>query len=198
MKLPQNSTFFIRSSFIFTLLLSLLLNSQSALSASPPNNGEEVSIKKMLDSKDKSQQELEKSDYSEDYNVPKDDFERGQPRSAIGGYLRALRSGDLTLATNYLDYRNLSDKTLSVGKEELARQLGVVLNRTLWVDLNSISSRKEGRKNDNLPSYRELVGQVDYQGNNIDVLLQRVPRAQDKVKILENIKCYSRENSAFI
>ncbi|PKH89484.1 mechanosensitive ion channel family protein [Colwellia sp. Bg11-28] len=183
MKLAQNSTFFIRSSFIFTLLLSLLLNSQSALSASPPNNGEEVSIKKMLDSKDKSQQELEKSDYSEDYNVPKDDFERGQPRSAIGGYLRALRSGDLTLATNYLDYRNLSDKTLSVGKEELARQLGVVLNRTLWVDLNSISSRKEGRKNDNLPSYRELVGQVDYQGNNIDVLLQRVPRAQDKVKI---------------
>jgi len=183
MKLAQNSTFFIRSSIIFTLLLSLLLNSQSALSAPPPNKGEDVSIKKMLDSKEKSQQDLEKTDYSEDYNVPKDDFERGQPRSAIAGYLRALRSGDLTLATNYLDYRNLSDKTLSVGKEELARQLGVVLNRTLWVDLNSISSRKEGRKNDNLPSYRELVGQVDYEGNNVDVLLQRVPRAQDKVKI---------------
>ncbi|TWX66799.1 mechanosensitive ion channel [Colwellia demingiae] len=183
MKLAQNSTFFIRSSIIFTILLSLFLNSQSAFSASPPNNGEDVSIKKMLDSKEKSQQDSKNSDYSDDYDVPKDDFERGQPRSAIAGYLRALRSGDLTLATNYLDYRNLSEKTLSVGKEELARQLGVVLNRTLWVDLNSISSLKEGRKNDNLPSYRELVGQVEFQDNNVDVLLQRVPRAQDKVKI---------------
>ena len=183
MKLAPNSTFFIRSSVIFTIILSLLFNSQNAFSAQPPNGGEELSIKEMLDSKEKSQKSQQQADYSDEYNVPKDDFERGQPRSAIAGYLRALRSGDLTLATNYLDYRNLSEKTLSIGKEELARQLGVVLNRTLWVDLNSISALKEGRKNDNLPSYRELVGQVDYQGNDVDILLQRVPRVQDKVKI---------------
>jgi MscS family membrane protein len=183
MKLVHNSTFFIRSAIIFTLLTFLLFNSQSALSAQSPNNGEDVSIKKMLESKEKSEQDLEQPDYADNYNVTKDDFERGQPRSAIAGYLSALRSGDLTLATNYLDYRNLSDKTLSVGKDELARQLGVVLNRTLWVDLNSISSLKEGRKNDNLPSYRELIGKVDYQGNNVDILLQRVPRVKDKIKI---------------
>lgn len=183
MKLIHNSTYFIRFIITFTLFLSLLFNSQSALSAQSPSNGEDVSIKKMLDSKEQSEQDLKQPDDTDNYNVPKDDFERGQPRSAIAGYLRALRSGDLTLATNYLDYRNLSEKTLSVGKEELARQLGVVLNRTLWVDLNSISSLKEGRKNDNLPSYRELVGKVDYQGSNVDILLQRVPRVKDKVKI---------------
>jgi MscS family membrane protein len=183
MKLVQNSTFFIRSATTFIFLIVLLFNSQSALSAQSSNNGEDVSIKKMLESKEKSEQDLEQPDNADNYNVPKDDFERGQPRSAIAGYLAALRSGDLTLATNYLDYRNLSDKTLSTGKEELARQLGVVLNRTLWVDLNSISSLKEGRKNDNLPSYRELIGKVDYQGNNVDILLQRVPRVKDKIKI---------------
>jgi MscS family membrane protein len=183
MKLIHNSTYFARFSITFITLLFLFFNSQSALSAQSPSNGEDVSIKKMLDSKEQSEQDLKQPDDTDNYNVPKDDFERGQPRSAIAGYLRALRSGDLTLATNYLDYRNLSEKTLSVGKEELARQLGVVLNRTLWVDLNSISSLKEGRKNDNLPSYRELVGKVDYQGSNVDILLQRVPRAQDKVKI---------------
>ncbi len=183
MKLIQNSTFFIRSATTFIFLIVLLFNSQSALSAQSSNNGEDVSIKKMLESKEKSEQDLEQPDNADNYNVPKDDFERGQPRSAIAGYLAALRSGDLTLATNYLDYRNLSDKTLSTGKEELARQLGVVLNRTLWVDLNSISSLKEGRKNDNLPSYRELIGKVDYQGNSVDILLQRVPRVKDKIKI---------------
>jgi len=183
MKLVQNSTFFIRSATTFIFLIVLLFNSQSALSAQSSNNGEDVSIKKMLESKEKSEQDLEQPDNADNYNVTKDDFERGQPRSAIAGYLAALRSGDLTLATNYLDYRNLSDKTLSTGKEELARQLGVVLNRTLWVDLNSISSLKEGRKNDNLPSYRELIGKVDYQGNSVDILLQRVPRVKDKIKI---------------
>lgn len=183
MKLVQNSTFFIRSATTFIFLIVLLFNSQSTLSAQSSKKGEDVSIKKMLESKEKSEQDLEQPENADNYNVPKDDFERGQPRSAIAGYLAALRSGDLTLATNYLDYRNLSDKTLSVGKEELARQLGVVLNRTLWVDLNSISSLKEGRKNDNLPSYRELIGKVDYQGNNVDILLQRVPRVKDKIKI---------------
>ncbi|MFT4871041.1 MAG: MscS family membrane protein [Colwellia sp.] len=183
MKLAQQSTFFIRFSVISTLILSLFLYSQSAFSTQSPNSSDDVSIKKMLEGKEKSQKNLETPDYSDEYNVPKDDFERGQPRSAIAGYLSAMRSGDLTLATNYLDYRNLSEKTLSVGKEELARQLGVVLNRTLWVDLNSISISKEGRKNDNLPSYRELVGQVEYEGNEVDILLQRIPRIDDKVRI---------------
>lgn len=183
MKLAQQSTFFIRFSVISTLILSLFLYSQSAFSTQSPNSSDDVSIKKMLEGKEKSQKNLETPDYSDEYNVPQDDFERGQPRSAIGGYLSAMRSGDLTLATNYLDYRNLSEKTLSVGKEELARQLGVVLNRTLWVDLNSISISKEGRKNDNLPSYRELVGQVEYEGNEVDILLQRIPRIDDKVRI---------------
>ncbi len=183
MTLGQYSTLFTRLSTALTIIFSLILISPSALSAQSVSGGDEISIKEMLDRKEKSETLLEQSGYSDEGNVPEDDYDRGQPRSAIAGYLNALRSGDLALATHYLDYRNLSEKTLNVGKEELARQLGVVLNRTLWVDLNSISALKEGRKNDNLPSYRELVGQVDYQGNNIDILLQRIPRATDKVSI---------------
>ncbi|PKI14087.1 mechanosensitive ion channel family protein [Colwellia sp. 12G3] len=183
MTLVQHSTSFTRFSVALSIIFSLMLISPSVFSEQSSKSGDEVSIKDMLDRQEESQPNSDKSDYSDEYKVPKDDFDRGQPRSAIAGYLRAMRSGDLALATNYLDYRNLSEKTLSVGKEELARQLGVVLNRTLWVDLNSISTLKEGRKNDDLPSYRELIGQVDYQGNNIDILLQRIPRAEDKVKI---------------
>lgn len=183
MTLAQHTTFFIRLPVAISTFLFFILISPMVFSAQPPNRGDEVSIKNLLESKEESLKTVPQTDYSDEYNVPKDDFERGQPRSAIAGYLRAMRSGELTLATNYLDYRNLSEKTLSVGKEELARQLGVVLNRTLWVDLNSISTLKEGRKNDGLPYYRELVGRVEYQGNDVDILLQRIPRAEDKVKV---------------
>jgi len=182
MKLAPNTTRFCHSGVVY-LLLSLLLSSFSVFAQSPNSNSEDISIKSMLDKKEKSKQSLNSTAMDDEYNIPQDEYERGQPRSAIAGYLRALRAGEMALASNYLDYRNLSEKTLSIGKEELARQLGVVLNRTLWVDLSSISNKQEGRINDNLPSYRELVGQVEFQGNDVDILLQRIPRAGDRVKI---------------
>jgi len=182
MKLAPNSTFFCHPAVLFILFL-LTSGSFNAIAQSPNSNGEDLSIKSMLENEKKSQQNLANNEVTDEYNVPRDEYERGQPRSTIAGYLRAMRSGDLTLASNYLDYRNLSEKTLSVGKEELARQLGVVLNRTLWVDLSSISAKQEGNINDNLPTYRELVGQVEYQGSDVDILLQRIPRAEDRVKI---------------
>jgi len=181
MKPTLNSTLFCQPIIVFILLS--LMSSFDVTAQSSSSTGKEVSIKKMLDRQENSDESSSERDIEDTFKVPRDEYERGQPRSAIAGYLRAMRSANLPLATNYLDYRNLSEKTLSVGKEELARQLGVVLNRTLWVDLNSISAKQEGRLNDNLPSYRELVGQVEYQGNDVDILLQHIPRAGDKVKI---------------
>ena len=163
--------------FVSFIILSISLPNAAAQSVT--ENTKDISVKKMLEV----QSHSEVDEQTKTYSGPDDDFERGQPRSAIAGYLQAMRAGDVSRATNYLDYRNLSEKTLSVGKEELARQLSVVLNRTLWVDLHSISAVPEGKKDDGLPSYRELVGQVKYRGRDIDILLQRVPRAKDKVKI---------------
>jgi MscS family membrane protein len=182
MKLAPNTTLFCHPA-VFFILFILITNSFTVVAQSSSSNGNDVSIKNMLDREKISNENLSDNAIEDEYNVPRDEYERGQPRSAMVGYLRAMRSADLALASNYLDYRNLSEKTLSVGKEELARQLGVVLNRTLWVDLNSISAKKEGQLKDNLPSYRELVGRVAYQGDEIDILLQHIPRATDKVKI---------------
>ncbi len=163
---------------LISLILLLCAFSESK-AQSVAENAKDISVKKMLAVKNNT----ELDEQIEEYDGPQDEFERGQPRSAIAGYLQAMRSGNITLATEYLDYRNLSEKTLSVGKEELARQLSVVLNRTLWVDLHSISALPEGKKDDGLPSYRERVGQVNYHGRDVDILLQRVPRAKDKVRI---------------
>jgi len=134
MKLAPNTTLFCHPA-VFFILFFLIANSFSVVAQSSNSNGKDVSIKNMLDSNESAGKTLSDNNIDDEYNVPRDEYERGQPRSAMAGYLRAMRSADLALASHYLDYRNLSEKTLNVGKEELARQLGVVLNRTLWVDL---------------------------------------------------------------
>lgn len=182
MKLTQPFTSSYHSVFAFLFILLISLTCTNVMSASSSNSTDKVSIKNMLDNQQADETDKESS-LEDVHDVPRDDYDRGQPRAAMTGYLRALRAGDLELATHYLDYRNISEKTLEVGKEELARQLGVVLNRTLWIDLNSISSKKEGHIDDELPSYRELVGSIEYQGQDLDILLQRIPRIEDKVKI---------------
>lgn len=168
---------FIKACCFSFIILFLCLSESTAQSVT--ENTQDISVKKMLEG----QGNEEVAEQTEKYDGPEDEFERGQPRSAIAGYLQAMRNGDVSLATQYLDYRNLSEKTLSVGKEELARQLSVVLNRTLWVDLHSISVLPEGKKDDGLPSYRERVGKIKYRDRDVDILLQRVPRGKDKVKI---------------
>lgn len=182
MRFPYTKDFHQLYSFLLACFVSFIIvfiGLSQSYAQSVSENTKKISVKKMLDGQgnDEVDQQIEK------YDGPEDEFERGYPRNAIAGYLQAMRAGDLSLATQYLDYRNLSEKTLSVGKEELARQLSVVLNRTLWVDLHSISATPQGKIDDGLPSYRERVGTIKYSGRDVDILLQRVPRAKDKVKI---------------
>ncbi len=115
--------------------------------------------------------------------IPEDKFNRGQPQSSMKGYLTAARANDFERAAHYLDFRNLNKSTLAVGKEELARQLYVVLNRTLWVDLQNISMSPLGKLKEAQPRYRDFVGQISTKMGNINILLQRIPREKDKVKI---------------
>ena len=147
------------------------------------NQQKNVSVKEILDLQEKSSQTIEKMAENKSADIPFDKFERGQPRSAIAGYLLAMRSGDLSLASEYLDYRNISEKTLAIGKEELARQLYVVLNRQLWVDLSNVSDHQKGNVNDGLPRYRESIGSVMVKEKQFSILMQRVPRKSDRVKI---------------
>jgi MscS family membrane protein len=162
---------------IFFILLSV------SATATETKKSDDVSIKNIMAQQEKSEEILADAQTSDDASVPEDDYNRGQPRSAMTGYIQAMRAGDLELASQYLDFRNLSSKTIHISQEELARQLWVVLSRTLWVDLNSISDRHLGDLNDSLPSYRELIGKVSYKEIDISLYLQRIPRAEDRVNI---------------
>ncbi len=117
-------------------------------------------------------------------NVPEDKFRRGQPRSSFKGFLYAVKKQDYATAINYIDYRNLPSDVIDIGKEELARQLYVILSRTVWVDINSISDLPQGNLNQkNVPNYRELFGRINTKNGSVPLYLQRVPRKEDRVKI---------------
>ena len=108
---------------------------------------------------------------------PDDEFDRGIPRSSVQGYAEAVKSGDFNRAANYLDLRNLPRGYSKQDGPELARQLKVVLDRSLWIDMDLLSTDPKGHSDDGLPSYRDLVGQVEINNKKHDILLQRVPRS---------------------
>ncbi len=106
---------------------------------------------------------------------PADAYDRGVPRSAMLGFLTASREGDYERAAEYLDLRRLDAKKRGKGAV-LARQLKIVLDQELWVEIGSLSPQPEGHSGDGFPSYRDRVGTLHTEEGPVDVLLQRVPR----------------------
>jgi MscS family membrane protein len=59
---------------------------------------------------------------------------RGSPRGAVQGYLAACREKDYEKAARFLDLSRIQEDGPT-----LARQLRVVLSRTLWIDVEGLS-----------------------------------------------------------
>jgi MscS family membrane protein len=107
---------------------------------------------------------------------PVDDFNRGVPRTAVEGFLKATREHEYDGAAQYLDLRRLPAAQAEAEGPVLARQLRTVLDRALWVDLDLLSSDPQGHLGDGLPAYRDLLGRIETPDGMVDILLQRVPR----------------------
>ncbi|MGF1613666.1 MAG: hypothetical protein ACFCVA_07050 [Gammaproteobacteria bacterium] len=45
--------------------------------------------------------------------------------------------------------------------EELARQLRIIAERTLWVDFDTLSDDPRGHQDDGLPPYRDHIARID-------------------------------------
>ncbi len=107
---------------------------------------------------------------------PVDKLDRGVPHNAVAGYFNAVKENDYETAAEYLDLRKLPRGYSQSDGPELARQLKVVLDRALWVDMDTLSTDPKGHTDDGLPSYRDFIGRIDIEDRKLDILLQRVPR----------------------
>lgn len=113
----------------------------------------------------------------ESTEIPIDDYDRGTPARSASGFLQAVDRADYTVAIEYLDLRNLRGEARDENPEELARGFAVVINRAKWVDVAELIDHPDGRLNDGLPDYRDLIGIVSVDGSNQQLWMQKVPRA---------------------
>jgi MscS family membrane protein len=107
---------------------------------------------------------------------PVDKFNRGVPRTAVAGFFSRVKAQDFVTAAEYLDLRSLPSGYSKNDGPELAHHLKVILDRTLWVDMDTLSTEPNGHKDDGLPPHQDFMGRIPLQGEQIDVLLQQVPR----------------------
>ncbi|HJR76849.1 MAG TPA: mechanosensitive ion channel family protein [Nitrospiraceae bacterium] len=145
--------------------------------ASAQANRSEPTIRDLIGGKSKGEQTKAAEARTTQLAAPDDSLGRGVPRSSVRGFLNAARNRNYTQAAEYLDLRNLPVEMGHEQGEELARQLRIVLDRALWIDLDLLSASPEGDLEDDLPVGRDRVGRVPTEGGKTyEILLQRVPR----------------------
>lgn len=77
------------------------------------------------------------------------------PRVSMATFLQLTRAGRYEEAASYLELPRGSDRGA-----ELARQLRVVLDRNLWVDLDQLSGLPGGKADDELPPGTDELGRL--------------------------------------
>jgi MscS family membrane protein len=113
---------------------------------------------------------------SRQLDTPEDALARGVPRSSVEGFLTAAKNRQYQRAAEYLDLRNMPGEMSGDRGAELARQLKIVFDRVLMIDVDLLSAEAEGDKEDNLPPGRDRVGRVSSEGKAYDIFLQLVDR----------------------
>lgn len=91
------------------------------------------------------------------------------PRVTVREFMDAAADRDYERAAGMLDLSRVD-----VPGAILARQLEVVLDKTLWIELGTISNDPAGDSDDGLPPRRDRVGEVPLGELKVPILLERV------------------------
>jgi len=101
-----------------------------------------------------------------------DPLGRSTPHGTVVGLIEATERENLDRAAEYLE-----SGLKSPGRQELAQQLSVVLNRKLFTSLDRLSRTPDGDLDDGL-SNRDRIGIVESPSGDVEMLLDRVQRGQ--------------------
>ena len=95
------------------------------------------------------------------------------PRDAVSGYLTASRAGNYDRAAAFLDLSELPPDEAAENGAVLARQLKIVLDRKIWIDVEAISDQAQGILEDGLPEDRERIGTIQTPEGPAEIRLRR-------------------------
>jgi len=112
---------------------------------------------------------------------PSDALNRTTPRKAIYSFLEACHSGNLALAAEYLDLRNLKPSQHDAAGPELAKELGEILDRDPHFEVEQLSDSPEGNQNDGLSPNRENLLSVRVNAQTVSLQLERVNEAGNEI-----------------
>lgn len=111
-------------------------------------------------------------------NSSKIDYKPGKtPLSTLLAIREAAINKDWFEAGKYIDMRYVSKGVKDIGAGELIRQLNIVWNQQNTIDLASASNEETGHSNDNLPTYRDLLGVIATSNGKVSIYLQRIPNS---------------------
>jgi MscS family membrane protein len=104
-----------------------------------------------------------------------DPLGRSTPHGTVAGLITAVEEENLDRAAEYLDSR-----LASPDRRQLARELGVVLDRKLFPSLGRLSRSPDGDGDDGLIN-RDRIGVVESASGNVEMFLDRVQREQGPI-----------------
>ena len=87
----------------------------------------------------------------------------------------AIKKKDWQKASKFTDLRYLPEDVRAEDAPELIRKLSILWNKKNIIDLSQISDSPAGHANDNLPSYRDLLGVLETEDGPFPIYLQLVP-----------------------
>lgn len=155
---------------VMSCLLLLLILSPMA-QAQPEKGQTPVSARELIESAKKTEQLVEEKTSSDPDSLQG----RATPLATLVGLRDAMRDKDYEAAGEYLDRRYIDDEVGDFSNEALIKALTYVWNRQNITDITSISDRPEGNLNDGLPDYRDQIGSVLLDDDEVPIYLQRIP-----------------------
>ncbi len=153
------------SSLLLLVALSPLVQAETTGAQS------NVSARELIESAKKTEQLVEEKSSTDPASLEG----RGTPLATLIGLRDAMRAEDYDAAGDYLDRRYINEEVGDFNNEQLIRALTFVWNRQNITDITSISDQPEGLLNDGLPDYRDQIGSVQLQEEEVPIYLQRVP-----------------------
>jgi hypothetical protein len=105
--------------------------------------------------------------------------ERRTPRDTMAGFLEATDRRDYAQAAEYLDLSRIARAHRAEQGSALARELRIVFDQAVPIDLDSLSDQPVGTPQEGLPPDRALVGTISAKAGATQLLLQRMPGPED-------------------